>query len=336
MSRTYFFLTFTYFLLFPVFSFGQQTSIPSQIPELEEQVSFIVTPDSPKTGDQIKIKAEAFGTDLTRAFITWKINGVTKKTGRGEQVFEFTNGTLGTTQNVFVSIVPFGGGKNIEKTFSFTPQEVDVIWESRSYTPPFYKGKALPGYLGNIIAVAIPHFVNKNSVITNPLNPTYKWKQDYSIVNDQSGFLKNTFSLKGGYLLKPETIQVEVKDDFLNKAKGEAFINFFAPEVLLYENNPLYGILHNKALTEISLKNKELSLAASPFFFETTSKKKGSLNYTWNINGTPSPIFNTDTTLFRYDTNTEGKSLVNVLIKHPTNLLQEARNQVTINLSTEN
>ncbi len=336
MLQPFFFLTFIYLLLSPAYSFGQGFSIPSQIPELEEQVSFIVTPQLPKTGEQIKIKAEAFGTDLNRAFITWKINGTTKKTGRGEQVLEFTNGALGTTQTVFVSIVPFGGGKNIEKTFSFTPQEVDIIWESRSYTPSFYKGKALPGYLGNIVAVAIPHFVNKNSLVTKPVNPTYRWKQDYSLVNEQSGFMKNTFSLQGGYLLKPETVQVEVQDDFANKARGDTLINFFAPEVLLYEYSPLYGILHNTALSEITLKNKELSLVATPFFFETNSKKKGSLNYTWNINGIPSIVFDTDTTLFRYDSNNKGISIVNVLIKHPTNLLQEAQKQATINLGKEN
>jgi hypothetical protein len=328
----YIYIIFLYFFLFPFTSVAQGTSIPSQIPELKEQVSFVVTPELPKANQLIKIRAEAFGTDLTRSFITWKINGITKKTGRGEQTFELTNGSLGTAQNVSVIIEPFGGGENIEKTFSFLPQEVDILWEARSYTPPFYKGKALPGYVGNVVALAVPHFVSKTGTKTTAMNPTYKWKQNYSFVAGQSGFQKNTFKLQGGYLLQPETLQVEVRDDLLNRAISETRINFFNPLILFYENNPLYGILNNKALTEKTLTGKEISLSSTPFFFDLVSNKKNDLDYAWTINGEDSFLFRKNTALFRYDGDEEGSSRINITAKNPENLLQEAVQQLTIQL----
>ena len=73
-------------------------SIPSQIKELDEQIYVNVNPSSPKARDDVKITLEAYGTDLTKAEITWKINGVTAQSGRGLIELDTTAGDEGTSK----------------------------------------------------------------------------------------------------------------------------------------------------------------------------------------------------------------------------------------------
>lgn len=312
---------------------AQNVSIPAQIPELEEQVSIFVEPELPKPNEQVEIKVEAYGTDLTRAFITWKVNGITKKSGRGEQTFSLNSGTAGTKQTVLIQIQPFGGPL-IQKTLVFEPQEVDMLWEARSYTPPFYKGKSLPGYMGTVKMVAIPQFKNGN-VNISPINKTFRWSKNYELINESSGFNKNSLTISGDILLKPETISVEVSDDNLRKARKDTEINFFEPTLLAYENNPLYGILFNKSISDISLQNREISISAIPFFFETESKKTSNMKFSWRVNGNESFLFTKDSATFRYNSNEQGTSLIDIVANHTNNFLQEARLRFNIQLKNE-
>lgn len=317
-------------LLLPEIIFGQSISIPGQVPELEEQISVIVDPELPRSYENINIKVEAYGTDLTRAFITWKVNNKTVKSGRGEQSFELNSGKVGNSQVVSIIIQPTGGPA-IVKNLTFKPQEIDLLWEARSYTPPFYKGKALQGFMGDVVVVAIPNFVS-NGKLTQTRNATYKWQRNGDAINNESGFGKNSVSFKGGILLKPEEIEVEVTDDNFNRSKQTVAIEPMQPFALLYENNPLYGILFNKKVNQTVLKNGEVSFSAVPYFFETPSKKSSLLKYSWKINGQESFVFNTDKAIFRYEDKEAGSSFIDLTVSHQTNFLQEASVRASIKL----
>ena len=56
--------------------------------------------------------------------------------------FTFTAGSLGKTQKVTVNGVE-NDGTSITQSISVMPASIDLIWQAHSYTPPFYKGKAL-------------------------------------------------------------------------------------------------------------------------------------------------------------------------------------------------
>jgi hypothetical protein len=311
---------------------GQEISIPGQIPELEEQISILVEPLLPGPYETISIRLEAFGTDLTRAFITWKVNGASKKSGRGEQVFELNSGAAGNVQTVDITIQP-AGGPSIQKKLVFRPQEVDLLWESRSYTPPFYKGKALPGFMGQSVLVAIPNFKSGRSSL--PIsNLTYRWKRGGEIMNNESGFMKNSISIKGGVLLRPDEMTVEVSDDSGNKADHITTIEYYQPFATFYENNPLYGVLFNKEITSSTLKNNEITLLTIPYFFESLSGKPSSLTYVWKVNSQESFLFKRDTATFRYADNEEGLSLIDVTVKNGSNFLQEARARASLRLQS--
>ncbi|HYC34599.1 MAG TPA: hypothetical protein VEC13_02600 [Candidatus Paceibacterota bacterium] len=312
---------------------AQSLSIPGQIPELEEQVSVIVEPTLPKPYEVVKIKAEAYGTDLSRAFITWKVNNVVKKSGRGEQSFEINSGAPGTLQTITLDIQP-SGGPLISKVITIKPQEVDVIWEARSYAPPFYKGKTLQGYMGDIVVVAIPNFYSAGRPV-NSHNPYFKWQLNGDLLSSDSGLGKNFITMTGGILLQPQDIQVSVTDDDFNKSERFMTIEPEESFVLFYRNSPLYGIMFNQAIAGYTLKSPEISLTAIPYFFESSSRSSGKLEYEWRVNGEASPISSSDTATFRYVDDKAGTSLVGVTVKNNEEFLQEQSTRARIELQPE-
>lgn len=311
---------------------AQSLSIPGQIPDIEEQVSIDMSPSLPKPNQQIKLKVNAYGTDLSKAQITWKVNGVEQKSGRGEQEFETNSGNIGTKTTINISIKP-SNGPVIEKTVYFTPQEVDLIWEARSYTPPFYRGKSLQGPMGNVTVLAMPNFKkeNKQSVNTNTIK--YTWQRNSKVSGVNSGYQKNYFSFKGEILLKPEEIQVEATDDNGGVAKAFLEISPIEPKIFFYENSPLYGILFNKTTSLFQMNNKEISLASVPLFFETTSRNNSELEYTWDIDGVSDRFFKKSDIIFRSSGQSSGMVNVALKVKNKNSFLQEVKKKTYINVN---
>ena len=86
-------------------SFGAEAqSIPSQIPEIQEQISVTVEPKIPAPFQNVKITLEAYGTNLDQANITWTINGTLTKSGKGEIILELQAPKAGSRKTVVVSI----------------------------------------------------------------------------------------------------------------------------------------------------------------------------------------------------------------------------------------
>jgi hypothetical protein len=115
----------------------------AQIPVgLEERLTLNTIPEKPGANQDVYAEIESYAIDLSRSQVTWLINGVIKKQGFGERTFSFKTGPLGSSMNLrVVAISP--QGQSIEEEIVIQTSEVDLIWKADSYTPPFYKGKAL-------------------------------------------------------------------------------------------------------------------------------------------------------------------------------------------------
>jgi len=85
-------------------------------------------------------------------------------------------------------------------------QEVDILWQGETYTPPFYKGRALWSSQSRITFLAIPH----GAGIGNPANLTYRWTQNGTVLGNINGIGKNTLSFTDSVLSKPQTIKIDV------------------------------------------------------------------------------------------------------------------------------
>ena len=316
------------------------SSFPSQFPDLiQEQIEVTQTPDIGEPFGPMTVSIDAYGTDLNAAEVDWSLNGKKIHGGIGDKSLSFTLGARGQASIVKVTIQP-SNGLPITKTVSITPEDVDLLWQSDSYTPPFYQGKALFPPQGTITFLAIPEFVVNGKHI-DPKNLVYKWLQDTTVLGNQSGYGKNSITVNGSVVARGTDIQVDVSTtDGSYVARQLLTVNPNDPQVFMYENNPLYGILFNRAVQNtFTLNKEEVQFEAYPYFFSTRSRASADLSYNWLMNGdTINVPPSQHSMLFRNVANQTGTSRVSLLVTSATKILQNATNNfaVTFNQVTKN
>ena len=128
-------------------------------PSLDNFVELQVFPNFPKANENIFFEVASYSTDLNQATIVWLKDGKQVASGVGLKNFSAKTGQLGTKIKMDV-LIQTSNNKEVFKTVTIIPAEVDLIWEANSYTPPFYKGKALFPNEGKITVVAFPHILN--------------------------------------------------------------------------------------------------------------------------------------------------------------------------------
>jgi hypothetical protein len=328
----------------PDFTTGSQSSvdpaslsIPAKIPGLQEQVDVSVFPENPKPGDEVTIVVNTYGIDINTNLIVWKVNNKEALKGIGQKKFVFKVGNTGTATKVDLSVFP-KNGPVIEKSFSFTPIDVDILWQAKTYTPPFYKGKALYTPESEVVFTSLPN-ISINGTKIDPTDVVYKWKLNYDLENDVSGFGKNSYLFKGPIILRENLIESNVYAASSPEIQGTNKINLTNsyPAALVYEDSPLLGVLFNKAIkNEYGLKDNEVKLAAYPFYF-STANKNSVVNYKWNIDeaslGIPQ---NQNSVIFRKVSNIKGSAGVNVTIGNESHILQQASTGFEITYDTIN
>lgn len=267
---------------------AEQAKLPisAQLPDIKEQISIDVSPEIPQPGQTVTISASAFGgINIDSAEINWLINGKSVLKGRGEKKLIFQVGSEGKLMTVELHIRPQYGAE-VVKIFRFNPSEVDVLWQANTYTPPFYKGKALYTPEADVQFVAIPNIVNRNGTSIQPAKTSYDWQIDYKNYADKSGFGKSSYNFSGSILAKPTTVRVSAYNP-LDKASagvGTLYVEPIQPLLLMYEIHPTYGPLFSTAAVgTYNFGAEDIQLGAYPYFFSATSKQ--TLIYDWKING---------------------------------------------------
>ncbi len=296
------------------------------------QINFDVAPQVPAPYDNVIVSITNFSTDLDRSQISWLLNGKAQQSGIGVKSFTFTAGAKGTISTVTVKVQPTNGPL-LQSSITIIPQDVDILWEAKTYTPPFYKGKALHTTEADLFFVAIANFVTSKGVPVNPSTLVYKWSQDGTVLADRSGYGRNTFSYTGTILSKPVTMTVEVstlKND--SRARKSITVTPEATMAILYENSPVYGILFNRAATDsFPLTAKEGKFEVFPYYFSGKNRSDADIQYSWKLNSAPLLVSkNQHSMVFRNETDGSGTALVNVSISNLSKLLQNASAQLSI------
>lgn len=204
-------------------------------------------------------------------------------------------------------------------------QSVDLLWQADTLTPPFYKGGSRWSYQSPITLVAIPHGLGN----TNNLN--YRWTNNGTVIGAVSGVGKSSYSFIDSIVSRPQNIQVEViSNDESVLAKNSIVISSSAPEVLVYENNPLYGLMLHKALsTSYELISGEVTLEAVPTFFGEDDYRDGIINYKWNSGG--GETYTGKSATYRAPENSSGSSVISINISNGYRILQTANKNLLIN-----
>jgi hypothetical protein len=293
-------------------------------------IDIAANPASPAPGARVTVVIDSNTTNLDLSQIVWSVNGKEVQNGIGIKSYTFTAGQLGQKTTVSVKITtPQGAIDN--QSISVTPGEVDMIWQTDTYTPPFYEGKAMYTTQSAVQVTAIPHMLGSNGAEINPANLLYKWTRDGSVIGDQSGYGRNTLTFSDTDLPRETDVSVQVTSyDGSQTSQGFVAITPIPPKVISYEDNPRLGVLSNKALVgDVTMKDQEITLTAYPFFF-SAGLNGANMKYEWDMNGQPIDNNSSNHVVLRTTTDQEGNALVDVTAKQNNFILQYADAQTML------
>lgn len=292
-------------------------------------LTFNINPEFPGPETATTVRVISYSTDLDTANIVWILNGKLTKSGTGEKIFSFKTGGVGIVSNIDVTVSPLSGPV-LKKTISIVPSNINFLWEAQTYTHPFYEGKAGYSYGSSVKVTALPEF-SQGDVLARSKNLIYKWSINGSVMGDSSGFGKNSITVPGSIIPEPITVAVEIKSSDGNMhAKNELVLTPSWPQVLVYENSPLYGIEYGRAIpNNYLLDNPEITLSAMPYFFSVPNRYDSALSYTWNINNKNLELGNNADVTFKKG-DSSGSSQIKINIKDTEKILQYFNNAFTI------
>lgn len=295
------------------------TNIDFKSAGIVEQISFSVSPSVPRPNQLVTAKIASYSSDLNRLQISWYVNDQLVKKEVGATQHEFLIGDLGKLTKLRVVILKLDGS-TLEKNYTFRPAEVDLIYEAQTFTPPFYEGKAYFSRQSSVKISAMPQALNKNGQFIDPKNIIYKWYVDGSVIQDQSGYGKQSFLYTGKLLSKSVKIGVDISTiEEGSVANSSIFINPVTPEVLIYEKSPTLGTLYNKIVSDnFSINKPEIEFEASPFSFKKDSVLNLSTIYEWSLNGSKINSPNQSSLVFRNEENKQGQASIGVSVSNET------------------
>jgi len=321
--KTYTAVLILFFICFKI-SFSQEGSL----------VSVSAYPENPAPGQEVSIKLSSYYLNLDILKVSWYIDGNLKFEGIGETNTKIKAGDIGYTKKIKVVVTDKDGYK-IEKILEIRPITISLIAEPQSYTPPFYKGKALLSYEGTTKISVITEITDLNGKKISEDNMIFKWFEN-SILRE-GGVGKKVFSLENRIPVDGTEIKLKIYN--LNEellAETSKMITYILPQINIYENSPIYGILYNKAIPSNYLlgEKEEIKIIVEPFFFDSQIEK---IKYVWKINNdlVENQEKNNELILKRTENTKKGLADILINVKSQDKIYQSTKKNIKIGYEQE-
>ncbi len=310
---------------------GYALPASAQVFSANHNITSSITPETPAPNEEVSIRIQSFNTDLGSAFITWSVNGVEKLSGTGKTVFTFTTGNNGSL-NVVRMYARTKEGETVTRDYRIAPGIVSLFWEAETYTPPLYRGKAQFTTDASLRVIALPTII-ENGVEVSPANLFYAWMINGEEKPLLSGYGKESIVIPAKDTAKRSVvISVKVTSRSGGEAETSTTIEPVRPEILLYEKDPLLGILFNRAITgDFLLSQNEVHFEAFPFFFSSYSNQDPRITYQWRMNNKMIENEEGSHAITLRNENQEGTAYISLQASHQENLFQTAQKTVLIN-----
>ncbi|MEK9185797.1 MAG: hypothetical protein AAB863_03410 [Patescibacteria group bacterium] len=312
LSVVYYLPTITY----AQFNLGSFS--PNGIASLADELTVDVIPTYPKPNSRVFVELRMYTEDLNSAMLSYLVNGKVIKESRGLLNFNFTIGGAGSKTTLTINIALQSGVK-FSKEIIFQPATVDLLWQSDSFVPPFYRGKALFPEQGAVLISAAPQF-NAGASSVDPSRLVYQWTVNDEVLESQSGYGKSAIRVSGPILGTSMEVEVLVTDPTSNLvADNFMTINPVRPIMVFYESSPLYGIVFEKAVNNgVELKGEEISVVATPFFLNA----RDPIVYSWSMNGLYTPNVSGLSATFRKPEDVSGSTFLSLKAENQRRILQ--------------
>jgi len=300
-------------------------------------VEISLSPEYPQPGQIVIATVSSPSENVRNASIVWLLNNKIKQQKAGGTSFTFVAGKLGVPQNIGV-LVKTLSGKALVKSLTIKPSQVTLLWEANTYTPPFYKGRALYSSGSLIRAEAIPNFVNRAGKKYDPSKLLYKWSKNGTVLGSLSGISANSIITNGPKFLGNYILSVEVStQDKTQVARSAILVKTANPIIALYKNDPLTGVQYNNSIApnQTISETSQLEIQAIPYFMSVSNVNDNVLNYSWYVNNTKvSSVQNLPSLLsIQLSTTKSVATNIQVVVEHALHLLQTGRNNFNITFS---
>lgn len=243
-------------------------------------------PKYPLAGDEVKADFKAASIDMNVSQITWKINGEVVAQGYGKRSHTFTAGKAGDAFAIEVTATP-PRGAGVRATKVVRVSDLSYTWEGRTYTPPFFTGRALVSRQAEATVVVFPTVYDAAGKLYDPDVLVYEWMLNGVKLLEKSGRGMNSAVLKTDKLYDDFGVTLTIKDPF-GEIRVFKFIKLpiTEPRIIFYEDNPLLGIQYAFALDEsVSLPGEEMRLVAEPYYASAITRVDPQLSYEWSVSG---------------------------------------------------
>lgn len=293
-----------------------------------------IFPQTPAPGEQVQISIQSFRVDLSRTNVKWALNNKILKSGIGERGVSFPMPESGVAR---VKVEVQEGANVYIQNYSFQTGTVDLVWEADTYTPPFFKGRALATPQSPVRAMAIADLRDSAGKKLDPSSLIYKWSLDGKQLPQISGLGKSVANIRPNSL-GSANLGVEVSNLAGNIAASKRLsIRVSSPQLVVYQDRPIQGVNYDKALgNKVELLGSELTVKAEPYYFSLPELASGNVGYEWTLGGKrvdPYPD-NPSMLTFQASDATKGSFSVGVKISNLKELLQFAQAAFTIETQT--
>ena len=294
--------------------------------------------ENPEPGQKVNIRLKSYSMDVDSANSTWSINDKIVQKGIGLTSYEINAPSLGKETKVSVTSTS-PNGSVLSKTIYIGSGSLDIIVENSGHTPPLFKGKLPVSYQNTVNIIAIPHLADTKGIEYDPKNLVYEWKRNSLVVQDQSGYGKQSFSLKGEIIPRVVSLIVTASTRDGNKSvSGYINISYNSPNLNFYIDDPLYGPLYNKIVRDTLFigDEKEVSIIMEPYGFNKPVNGLGNLVLNWMINGYESLSLSQNQSItLRAPENSTGNSNIELIVKNKKDILQGANANFSVKFSSK-
>lgn len=296
-----------------------------------EQVSFTVLPSMPKPGDLVSLRVDSYSTNLNKAYVTWTKNGATFAEGTGVVAVSLVAPAAGKKMEIEMVAQKSEGG-TIRKKLTIAPADLDLTYEAETYTPPFFQGRAEFTNSSRVRLVALPKFVDPDTGREIPADDLiYTWRIDGTVDQEISGYGRSFADITGKLVSRGLRVEVEVEAiESPLQARATLFVKDSQPDVAVYEDHPLYGVIFERAVDAergYPVSANEISLLAVPYSMDIGSLDDPRARFSWLTNQGKGPAASTVT--FRPEPGSVGLADASVKINHE-NFAQYTSRSVSI------
>ncbi len=289
-------------------------------PGIVEQVSVTMLPSVPKPGDIVSVRVDSYSTDLNKAYVVWTRDGAVIAEGTGAVSTSFVAPAAGKLATIEMVAAKVGGG-TVTKKITVAPADLNIIYEAETYTPPFFQGRAEFTNSSRVRLVAVPRFVDPDTSLEIPAaDLVYTWRVDGTVDQSISGYGRYAVDVLGELVSRGLEVEVEVESVTSPlRARASLLVKDQQPDVAVYEDHPLYGVLFERAVDSnqkgaYPVSASEISLLAVPYSMDIYSLSDPRAKWSWLTGGGKGPAAASAT--FRPEEGATGEASASIRVNH--------------------